>query len=256
MLKHKHISIVFFLLIVLTITADYWFDVHAAIYFILVLIFLCFEAFGAALIQSGYHLKATCKFETTEKIICLTFDDGPCANTENVLNILKEYHAKATFFCIGKNIAGHEEIIKRIHQEGHLIASHSFEHNYWYDLKTTAAFEKDLLLNTKTIKNVIGEEPRYFRPPYGVTTPALARAVAKLKLDVIGWNIRSLDTKIKNQKKLLSRIVKQIRPGSIVLLHDTMPDSNVVLRELLIYLKNENYQSVRIDAMMKTEAYV
>lgn len=255
MLKHRNIVILFVLLFTALVVLNKTFPIHWAAYVILLLLFLGIEFYGAYFIHSNFHVKAICKSDTSEKIVALTFDDGPVSQTENILNILREYQTTATFFCIGNRIKGQENILKKIHELGHLIGNHSYSHGLLFDLKTTASLVNDIELANTAIKNVIGKSPAFFRPPYGVTTPGIARAVKHIHVEVIGWNIRSFDTSIKDSRKILKRITDRLKPGSIVLLHDTIPGTELVLKELLNYLKKHDYKVVGLDTLIQKKAY-
>ncbi|MDI1356454.1 MAG: polysaccharide deacetylase family protein [bacterium] len=251
MLKHRTI-VVGALLVLITLIGV---SAPAYTYFILAFIFLVLQFYGASYIQSEFHLQAFCRSRTAEKVVAITFDDGPGISTENVLNVLKEENAKAGFFLIGKNIEGNELLLKRMQAEGHTIGNHSYTHNFWYDLNTATQFYRDLKQAEEQIERVIGTRPLYFRPPYGVTTPALARAVKKLNYHTIGWNIRSFDTKLKDPRKVMERIKERLQPGSIILLHDSMRGAEHVLTDLLQYLKKENYKIVGLEELSQQRAY-
>ena len=94
-----------------------------------------------------------------------------------------------------------------------------------------------------------------FRPPYGVTNPAISKAIKQTHHHVIGWNIRSLDTVKKNEQQILNRITKNIAPGSVILLHDTKEITVCVLEQLLLFLQKNGYQAVTIDTLFNIEAY-
>jgi peptidoglycan/xylan/chitin deacetylase (PgdA/CDA1 family) len=255
MLKHRNIVVLFSLLLIALLVLDWTRDVPLIFYFLLLFIFLSIEFYGAAFISSNFHIKAICKADTQDKTVALTFDDGPSQKTEKVLEVLREFDTKATFFCIGKNIKGNETVLKKTDSEGHLVGNHSYSHDNLYDLKNTSYFIRDLSRANEEIKNCIGRDPHFFRPPYGVTTPDLARAVNKMNFEVIGWNIRSLDT-VKDKNQVLTRIIDHLKPGSIILMHDAVSGIEIVLRELLIYLKNNNYKVVGLDTLIQKKAYV
>jgi len=229
--------------------------IHWSLYLLLFLIFSGIEVYGACFIYSGFHLKAICKVKTTDKVIALTFDDGPASQTEKILDVLNEFNAKATFFFIGNRIKGNEEILKKIDAKGHLIGNHSYSHGNFFDLKNTRSLVNDLELANAEIKNAIGKTPSFFRPPYGVTTPGLARASKKLNFEVIGWNIRSLDTSIRDKQEVLSRIKDRLEPGSILLMHDTVAGIEIVLKELLNYLEEQKYKVVALNTLIEKQAY-
>jgi peptidoglycan-N-acetylglucosamine deacetylase len=255
MLKHFNIVVAFLVLLFGLLYLDQSHDLHWGWYLLLVLAFLGLEFYGAAFIQSNFHTKAICRVNTNEKVIALSFDDGPSDITLKMLQVLREKNVKATFFCIGNQIKGKEDILKKTLEDGHIIGNHSYSHGFLFDLKNTAGMVNDLELANTEFKRVIDKVPVFFRPPYGVTTPALARAVTKLKYQVIGWNIRSLDTKLKDPSLVLKRIKQRLVPGSIILLHDTMEGTEQVLRDLLMYLKEQNYQVRPLDELIKKQAY-
>jgi len=157
------------------------------------------------------------KIQTKNKELYLTFDDGPHAKaTPFVLDELKKYNAKATFFCLGKNVKTHPEIYKRILDEGHAVGNHTFNHlNGW---KTN---------NSEYIKN-IAEAAKYidsklFRPPYGKISPFVSTALRlKLNYKIIMWHILSgdFDEKLLPQK-CAENVLLNAKPGSIIVFHDS-----------------------------------
>jgi len=255
MLNHRNTVILFLLLLILLVSYDTYNELHWAWYFVISFCFLTVEFFGAYKINSGFHLKAICKAQASEKVIALTFDDGPDDKTENIFNVLRKNDVKATFFCIGHKIETRQDILRKIDKEGHAIGNHSFSHSYFFDLKNTNQFVKDLEMASQKIETAIGKKPLLFRPPYRVTTPGLARAVKKLNYTVMSWNIRSLDTQIKDKQQLVERIKKRIRPGSILLMHDTIRGTETVLQEVLDYLKTNNYKVVELDKLLNIKNY-
>ena len=251
MLKHKYISVItlVILLVLLFIKAPLFY------FLILLLVFFAIEFYGAASIQSGFHIQALCKGKGDEKRVAITFDDGPEPYTESVLKTLKDAGAKATFFLIGRKIKGQESILNSMANEGHIIGNHSFSHDFWFDLKNEKNLQEELERTSNEIQAVVGKRPLFFRPPYGVTTPALAKAIKKLNYETIGWNIRSFDTNIQDSAKVLERIKQQLVPGSIILLHDSIQGADILLKELLIYLESQQYKVVGLDQLLQKSAY-
>lgn len=212
--------------------------------------------FGSAFIGSNYHVKAYCsnRFEK-EKKIALTFDDGPHEMTLTVLELLKKHNAKATFFCIGKNIEIHPEILKKVIAEGHTVGNHTYSHSPFFDFYGKNKVIAEINKTDDLIASVLGKKPSLFRPPYGVTNPSIRRALAVTNHKTIGWNIRSLDGVFKKEKFLLDRIVKRIKPGGIVLLHDTSLETVNVLEQLLSFLQTNNYEVVPLEELLNIKAY-
>ena len=220
-------------------------------YFLFFLAWFSLLILGSFVIRINYHVKAISRVQTNEKVVALTFDDGPTEFTTEVLNLLKSYNFKATFFCIGNKIKQHPEILENCFKEGHVIGNHTYSHSNLTGFLSKQKMVEEITQTDEMIESVIGAAPKYFRPPFGVTNPSIMRAVKKTGHTVIGWNIRSLDT-VKNQEdKILSRIVKQIRPGSIILLHDTSKKSIHVLERLLNYIVENNFRCITVEELLK-----
>ncbi|MBO7432662.1 MAG: polysaccharide deacetylase family protein [Salinivirgaceae bacterium] len=204
---------------------------------------LAFLFYASYSIKSQVYVRALCRVKTTEKVVYLTFDDGPNAEqTPQVLDVLKRNNAKATFFCIGSRIAGNEHILKRIIDEGHTIGNHSFSHTNSFPLFSRRRMIADIEQCQKAIENTIGTAPTLFRPPFGVTNPTVGKAVKTLNLKTIGWTIRTYDTNRCNNAKIARRISRQLRPGAIILLHDRLPQSAERLQMVIDTVKENGYE--------------
>jgi peptidoglycan/xylan/chitin deacetylase (PgdA/CDA1 family) len=209
--------------------------------FIWINLFLIIQFFGAYLIGLNFHITSINSLNNNKKEVMLTFDDGPHnPNTTKVLEVLKKHDVKAIFFIIGKNIEGNESILKQIIADGHKIGNHSFSHHTWFDVWSTKKVIKDLESCQKLIEHYQPNQ-NLFRPPYGVTNPNIARAVKKLKLTSIGWNVRSYDTSIKNSQKINERILSKLKPGAIILLHDRLDFMPELLDDLIVSIKKKGY---------------
>jgi peptidoglycan/xylan/chitin deacetylase (PgdA/CDA1 family) len=226
-------------------------------YFVLVAcLWFLILLWGSTFIASNYHVKTYCSNPLeTEKKIALTFDDGPDEMTLLVLDVLKKYNARATFFCIGKNIVAHPNIFKKILEEGHTVGNHSYSHSPFFDFYRKNQVIAEIKQTDALIKSVLGKKPTLFRPPYGVTNPSIRRALEVTQHKTIGWNIRSLDGVVKNEKFLLNRIIKRIKPGGIVLLHDTSIQTVQVLEQLLSFLQKNNYAVLPLEELLNIKAY-
>ena len=157
--------------------------------------------------------------KTPENILYLTFDDGPTPRvTPFVLDILKNYNAKATFFCIGKNVKEYFDIYKQTISDGHKPGNHSFNHlNGW---KTD---DKKYLEDIKEAANIIDSE--FFRPPYGRITKFQLKALQgeKFKLKTIMWDVLSGDFDIKvSPENCYLNVINNAKPGSIIVFHDSI----------------------------------
>lgn len=174
--------------------------------------------------------------------IALTFDDGPAEYTEEILDILKKENVKATFFLIGKNIEGNEHIVKRMNEEGHLIGNHSFYHGKNFDWQSSKSMMKEIEETNDSIEKITGKRPVYFRPPFGVTNPNLAKAIAQTGMKSVAWNIRSFDTMAKSEEKLLKRLLTQSKANSIILLHDRCAITAKILPQLIYDLRAKKFE--------------
>ena len=134
--------------------------------------------------------------------------------------------------------------------EGHLIGNHSFTHSGLFPLYGLSRMKKDLQTCQSELERVTSQPVTLFRPPFGVTNPTIAKAVRQLGYTSIGWNIRTLDTQQPSPDKVLDRIRKGIKPGSIILLHDRMPNSGQLVKQILDLLKEQEYTVVRLDELL------
>lgn len=246
MFPHKTISLLCIILIIgMIISGNYGWLLLIGI------VWLALTIWGAFDIRLGYFLPVFYRKKINKKVIAITFDDGPTEFTSKILDVLQKYNAKATFFCIGKQIEKHPDIFRRIHAEGHQIGNHSYSHSNSFGFFSAEKIKEELQKTDLIIEKITGKKNHYFRPPFGVTNPHIAKAVKMLNHQVIGWNIRSLDTVIEDKNKILQRITNKIQPGSIILLHDTSEKTLWVLEQLLLTLQGENYQIVTIEKLIK-----
>jgi peptidoglycan/xylan/chitin deacetylase (PgdA/CDA1 family) len=187
-----------------------------------------------------FFSKYTWRFQSNEKEIFLTFDDGPTPEiTHFVLSELKKYKAKATFFCIGKNIKNYPEIFNEIISDGHSIGNHTQNHlNGWKT--TTENYIANVLECHKTIaqfKKLKINQP-LFRPPYGKINKSQAEKILKKGYKIIMWDVLSadFDTTI-SKEKCLQNVLNNAKKGSIIVFHDSLKASKKVKYALPIVLK-------------------
>jgi peptidoglycan/xylan/chitin deacetylase (PgdA/CDA1 family) len=215
----------------------------------------CF-VYGSASVCSGFYLQVLCKSGSGEKAISLSFDDGPDpVITPLVLDVMMKHKIQATFFCIGSKIAANRKVVSRMVEDGHLIGNHSYSHHHWFDLFSFGKMKSELENTQDAIFQVTGKKTKLFRPPYGVTNPTLARVVWSLGYTAVGWSLRSRDTVIREEKVLSERLKKKVRPGDIVLLHDTSEHMIHALKDLIDWANLNHYQIVRLDQLLNIKAY-
>lgn len=252
MLKHRNIIVLCVLLLILLFVLNVqWWG-----YLLLFLFFVGITSWGSFDIRLGYFVKTYCGTSSrNQKKIALTFDDGPHEMTEKVLDLLQKFNVKATFFCIGTQIEKHPEILQRIINEGHSVGNHTYSHSKSFGFFSADKVRQELMKTDALLSQFVGKKIKLFRPPFGVTNPNVAKAINATKHSVIGWNIRSLDTVIESEDQIFERIKKGIRPGGIVLLHDTSLKTVHVLERLLLLLQSENYELVTANELLNLPAY-
>lgn len=158
----------------------------------------------------------------TRDRVALSFDDGPDPEvTPAVLDALAEQAARATFFAIGRSLEAHPSLARRISAEGHELGNHSWRHSRWQNFFGAAAHADEIARGARAIAAATGSPTRpLYRPPIGLKSPPLARAASQARVTVVGWSLRSSDTRTADPERIASRVLRKIRPGDIVLLHD------------------------------------
>ncbi len=255
MLTFKATNIIFVLLLLILVAVDSWSSLPFLIYLLSAAAYISCLFYGSYYIGSGFYMPVTCKVSTSLKKIAISFDDGPALHTRQVLQILDKYKVKAAFFCIGKNIDQQAGIIREAYEAGHIIGNHSYSHSTtfacWRHRKVLRDLERTHLL----IKAATGRDICWFRPPFGVTSPPVARAVKQMNYTAIGWSIRSLDTVTRNKEGLLRRLKKQLHPGAIILFHDTRAVTVEALPLFIEYAHKQGYEIVPADKLLNLQAY-
>lgn len=182
----------------------------------------------------------------SRKAVALTFDDGPNPNTTPVaLELLKKYNAKATFFMVGKAVAGNEDIIKQVVAEGHQIGNHSWSHPLLTKISLEEA-KSQINDTTEALKKASGKDVHIMRPPYGGINSTIQAAVDQ---SFILWDIDTLDWKNRNTASIMKE-VRKTQPGSIILMHDVHQTSIDALPTVLQYLTEQGFELVTIDELM------
>lgn len=180
-----------------------------------------------------------------EKKVYLTFDDGPTPEiTEWVLEQLKNHNAKATFFCIGNNIAKHPEIFKKLINEGHSVGNHTQNHAEGWETENNTYFEEAEKCN-EGISKLTTIDSKLFRPPYGKIKPSQSSYLRKIGYKIIMWDVLSadFDTTI-SKEKCLKNVMKNVESGSIIVFHDSIkafPNLEYTLPKTLKLLSKNGY---------------
>ncbi|NKQ39256.1 MAG: polysaccharide deacetylase family protein [Methanosarcinales archaeon] len=257
MLKFKTINALFIIFLIVFILLKIDNNISNWWLILFVFIWLVLTIIGSFHIRWNYFLKANHKnYQVDKNVIALTFDDGPNPEyTLKVLALLKKYNAKATFFCIGKNVESNPEILKEIVKEGHLIGNHSYNHQNSFGFLSTKKVMVELEKTKEIVKNTVNLEINFFRPPFGVTNPNIAKAVKKLDLNTFGWSVRPYDTVAKDVEITYQKIISKIKKGDVLLMHDSNELSVVVLEKVLTYFDENNFRTITLDKLFNLKSY-
>jgi len=242
-------------LIGVAVITNHYLHMSIWLYICIIIALTGFLAYGSMSISSNYYCRVLCHVKTDEKKIAVTFDDGPDnAVTPVILEILKRHNIRAAFFAIGQKAEENPGLIRKIDIEGHVIGSHSYTHHFWFDLFGSKKMITDLQKTESVLNQILNKKIRMFRPPYGVTNPPLARVLKKMKYHIIGWSLRSKDT-VLQRDRLFERLTKRVKPGDIIIFHDTKENTPAVLDKFIIFAKENNFSFERADRLLKIEPY-
>ncbi len=182
-----------------------------------------------------------------EKVVALTFDDGPgYKTTMALLDGLRERDVKATFFLVGEKIEQRKCVIEQMAKDGHLIGNHTYSHMQLdsVNLDTVIA---EIDRTNQLIRDVAGVEPKYLRPPYGIWTNSLESSIA---MTPILWTVDSCDWNTKDVAQIVESVVSEVESGDIILMHDIYDTSVVAALEIIDQLKSKGFVFVTVDELM------
>ncbi|NIK69156.1 MULTISPECIES: polysaccharide deacetylase family protein [unclassified Paenibacillus] len=189
------------------------------------------------------------------KRIALTFDDGPYPDTtEPILDLLKEYHAKATFFVVGNRVESFPETIKREIAEGHEVANHTFNH-YFLQKKTYQTVQNEIMKTEQALEKVTGKKPSLFRPPGGFYNDQMLAIAKKNGYTTVlwSWHQDTNDWRSPGVQRIVNKVLNNARNGDIILLHDYVPRSVQTVEALKIILpelQRRGYEMVTVSDLI------
>lgn len=183
--------------------------------------------------------------EVDQKVIALTFDDGPSNYTEEILSILEENEAVATFFILGNKVETYQDVLKQSIENGNELGNHTFNHK-WLTKLTDEEIKKQIEDTQKVIESTLGYTPTLFRPSYGSINK---RVRSDISLDVILWNIDTMDWKYKSVDKIVDRATRNASDGKIILMHETYKRTKDALPKIISILKEEGFEFVTISEL-------
>lgn len=185
--------------------------------------------------------------DSNKPIIALTFDDGPSKYTKQIIDLLKKYNCNATFFVLGNKVKIYKDTIKESISNGNEIGNHSYNHKWLSRLKI-----EDIKEQINKTQDILKEEVNYtpilLRPTYGSVNKKIRN---NTNLEIVLWNVDTLDWKIKSSKKIADRSLSQIKDRSIILMHDTHERTYEALKIMIPKLIDEGYQFVTISELNK-----
>lgn len=196
------------------------------------------------------HSGKICKNPEAQKMVALTFDDGPKSGmTEKYLEILAEYQCYATFFMVGQYVEKYPNSVKQIAAAGHEIGSHSWCH-YNLPKKDDATVSNDFQLVAAAFDEVLGKQPAVFRPPYGSVDERVVKEASAKGMATVFWSVDPEDWKEKNSDTLVNNIMSHVKSGDIILLHENKTVTLKALPKLLKALKDDGYTLVTVSRLL------
>jgi peptidoglycan/xylan/chitin deacetylase (PgdA/CDA1 family) len=195
-----------------------------------------------------WHGPVVTHFDTEEREVWLTIDDGPDPrDTPEILDLLAAHNARATFFVVGKKVEQNRALCRRIRREGHTLGNHTHTHPaaLWWAMPRLLA-RREMGLCNNAILTATGEFPRFFRSPVGMNNFAVHPSARHHGLCVTGWSADGCDGCPSTPTRTVSRIMSSVRPGSIILIHESGTSSHrpQTIARLLATLKSEGYRCV------------
>ncbi len=189
-----------------------------------------------------------------QKIVALTFDDGPHASsTQDILAILRQENVRATFFVVGFMAKKRPDLVRAAFREGHEIGNHSFSHASLPKVPYSKIIT-DYLAASNVIRELTGSNPRYCRPPGGDSSPVVLEAAADLGMTSVFWTNNPGDTNRLGDHEVFRRSVNRLTPGGIILLHDGPKDTLRALVRLIRTAKMAGYRFVSLDELKNSGA--
>ena len=194
--------------------------------------------------------------DTTEKVVALTFDDGPHKKyTEEILNLLELYDAKGTFFIVGKQAENNPEIILRMYEDGHELANHTYSHPY---TKSVSKLEEEIKLTNDVIFSITGFSPYLFRPVEGYYTDEIIEAVVENGFKVVmwSWHQDTEDWKNPGVNSIVSKVLNGVQQGDVILFHDgggNRQQTVQSLEKIIPELQKQGYKFITISEMIELQ---
>lgn len=186
--------------------------------------------------------------EKEKKKIALTFDDGPHPlYTQEIIAVLSEADVKATFFMMGKEAESYPEIVKEVHEAGHLIGNHTYSHTNVCEV-SEAEMLTEIGKTNDLLENLTGVRPQFFRPPYGCKNESLEQRTGMFW---VFWHVDTLDWQSQNTERIYAEVVKNVKENDIILMHDAYATTVEAVRQLIPVLREMEYTFVTVDQLVE-----
>lgn len=205
---------------------------------------------GKGIAENEITVKRKLPINPDQKMIALTFDDGPSSYTDDFLSLLESHDANASFFMLGQNIKNHPETVKRMVEGGFEICNHSWGH------KSLASdngkmIKQEIFDTQDALYRLTGHEPTRIRPPYGAWNDLTKQITSQNSMSITLWNVDSEDWKNRDAAITLNRAKAGARDGAIILFHDLYPSTLEALKDLVPYLQSEGFQLVTVSQLFQ-----
>lgn len=182
------------------------------------------------------------------KYVALTFDDGPRRDTTaRLLDGLRERGAGATFFLLGEQIAGNEDLVERMAAEGHQVGNHSWSHARLQGA-SRATVDSEIGRTDALLRQLLGEGTYWVRPPYGLLDP---QQFAWFSAPLVHWMVDPEDWRLRDADKDVAAVLKAVKPGDIILMHDTVPASVDAALRIVDTLQSRGYTFVTVEELLR-----
>ncbi|WP_113703758.1 polysaccharide deacetylase family protein [Nonomuraea lactucae] len=206
--------------------------------------------------QAGKTAKTAKRAKTVDceqvKCIALTFDDGPGKYAGTLLDTLKKYDAKATFFLEGQYVKSRPSYVKRMAKEGHELGNHSYTHPNFTTIEP-AAIRSEIKKTQDAVKKAAGVEPKILRPPYGLTDLQVTEIAAEAGMPIILWTAGSRDWDTKNVDAIKKQTLAVAQPDGIILMHDWVKQTVDAMPSIVKTLQGRGYHLVKVSDIAKKE---
>lgn len=182
------------------------------------------------------------------KYVALTFDDGPRSDTTSrLLDGLLTRGASATFFLVGEQIAGNEDLVLRMRDEGHQVGNHSWSHAMLQG-KPNAVVDREISRTDELLRSILGDGSYWVRPPYGLLSESQKK---RFSVPLVHWSVDPEDWKLRDTGKDVQAVLRQVHPGAIILMHDSVPPSVDAALEVVDTLQAQGYTFVTVEELLR-----